>query len=113
MTMKIDILTDKIIAKYNLRNIVHNVWVYIKIKQGMYGLKESGVLANKLLKEQLSTYGYYKCNYTPVLYKNFWRTIVFSLVVDDFGVKCEGIQQAKHLKESLDHHYEVAMYWKG
>ena len=49
--MKIDILPDEIIDKYNLRNIVHNGWVYIKIKKGMYGLKEAGVLANKLLKE--------------------------------------------------------------
>ena len=65
--MKNDILPEEIIAKYNLLNIVHNGWVYIKIKQGMYGLKESGVLANKLLKEQMSTYGYYKCNYTPGL----------------------------------------------
>ena len=99
MKMKIDILPEDIIAKYNLRNIVHNGWVYIKIKQGMYGLKESGVLANKLLKERLSTYGYYECNYTPGLYKHVWRPIMFSLVVDDFGVKCEGIQHAKYLKE--------------
>ena len=38
---------------------------------------------------------------------------MFSLVVDDFGVKCEGIQHAKHLKESLENHYEVAVDWKG
>ena len=57
--MKIDILPKDIITKYNLRNIVHNSWVYIKNKRGMYWLKESGVLDNKLLKEQLITYGYY------------------------------------------------------
>ena len=38
---------------------------------------------------------------------------MFSLVVDDFGVKFEGIRHAKHLKESLEHHYEVAVDWKG
>ena len=32
---------------------------------------------------------------------------MFSLVVDDFGVKCQGIQHAKHLKEALDKYYEV------
>ena len=37
---------------------------------------------------------------------------MFSLVVDDFGVKCEGIQHAKHLKESLEYHYEVSVDWK-
>ena len=75
----------------------------------MYGLKKAGVLANKLLKERLITYGYYECDYTPGLYKHVWRPIIFSLAVDDFGVKCEGIQYAKHLKESLEHPYEVAV----
>ena len=34
---------------------------------------------------------------------------MFSLVVDNFGVKCEGTQHTKHLKEYLEHHYEVAV----
>ena len=38
---------------------------------------------------------------------------MFSLVVDDFGVKCQGIQRAKHLKEALEKYYEVAVEWKG
>ena len=38
---------------------------------------------------------------------------MFSLVVDDFCVNFEGIQHAKHLKESLEHHYEVSMDWEG
>ena len=50
MKMKLDILPDNIVKNYNLRNIVHNGWVYFIIKKGMYGLKEAGVLANNLLK---------------------------------------------------------------
>ena len=38
---------------------------------------------------------------------------MFSLAVDYFGVKFEGIQHAKHLKELLKNHYEVAVDWKG
>ena len=38
---------------------------------------------------------------------------MFSLVMDDFGVKCEGIQQAKHLQNSFEHHYEVSLDWEG
>ena len=111
--MKLDILPDKIIHKYNLRAIAGAGWVYIKIKKGMYGLKEAGVLANKLLKERLRTHGYYECTYTPGLYRHVWRPIMFSLVVDDFGVKCEGIQHAKHLKESRERYYQVAVDWQG
>ena len=79
----------------------------------MYGLPEAGILANKLLKKQISTHGYYECQFTPGLYRHVWRPIMFSLVVDDFGVKCQGIQHAKHLKEALDKYYEVAVDWKG
>ena len=68
MKMKIDILLDEIIEKYNLRDIVHNKYVYFKIKMGMYGLPESSILANKVLKKLLGKHGYYKCQFTPGLY---------------------------------------------
>ena len=113
MKMKIDILPNEIIEKYNLRDIFHNEYVYFKINMGMYGLPEAGILANKLLKKRLSKHGYYECQFTPGLYRHVWRPIMFSLVVDDFGVKCQGIQHAKHLKEALDKYYEVAVDWKG
>ena len=50
MKMKLDILPEEIIVKYNLCKIVHNGWVYIKIKQGMYGLPEAGILAKNSSK---------------------------------------------------------------
>ena len=68
----------------------------------IYGLTEAGILANKLLKKRLSTHGYYECQFTPDLYRHVWRPIMFSLVVDDFGVKFKGIQHSKHLKEALE-----------
>ena len=101
MKMKIYILPNDIIEKYNLRDIVHNEYVCFKIKMGMYGLPEAGIMEKKLLKKRLSTHGYYKCQLTPGLYQHVWRPIMFSLVVDDFGVKCQGIQHAKHLKEAM------------
>ena len=103
--MNIDILPDEIIKKYNLRDIIHNKYVYFKIKMGMYGLHESGILTNKLLKKRIGKHGYYKCQVTPGLYLHVWRPIMFNLVVDDFGVKCQGIQHAKHLKEALEKYY--------
>ena len=49
--MKIGILLNEIIEKCNLRDIVHNEYVYFKIKMGMYGLPEAGILDNKILKK--------------------------------------------------------------
>ena len=53
----------------------------------MYGLKEAGYLENVKLKQILVKEGYILSKFTPYLhtYKN--RDIVFSLVVNDFGVK--------------------------
>jgi hypothetical protein len=113
MRMKLDILPEEIIVKYNLRAIAHNGWVYFRIKRGMYGLPEAGILANNLLKKRLLESGYYECQFTPGLYKHVWRPIIFSLVVDDFGVKCQGIQHARHLKTALEKHYEVSVDWEG
>jgi hypothetical protein len=113
MKMKLDILPEEIIVKYNLRDIAHNGWVYFKIIRGMYGLPESGILANKLLKKRLTKAGYFECQFTPGLYRHAWRPIMFSLIVDDFGVKCQGIQHAKHLKTALEEHYDVSVDWEG
>ena len=113
MRMKLELIPQEIIDKYNLRELAHNGWVYIRIIRGMYGLPESGILANQLLKKRLLKSGYYECQFTPGLYKHVWRPIIFSLVVDDFGVKCQGIQHARHLKQTLEQYYEVSVDWEG
>lgn len=42
---------DKIVAEYNLHNIVnHNGFVLIKIQKSMYGLPQAGILAQQLLE---------------------------------------------------------------
>ena len=42
-----------------------------------------------------------------------WRPIVFSLVVDDFGIKFVGKEHAKHLLEVLKQWYKVTTDWEG
>ena len=38
---------------------------------------------------------------------------MFSLVVNNFGVKCQGIQHVKYLKTALEKYYKVAVNWEG
>ncbi len=60
--LRLDIIPEETILAYNLRNIVDpDGWVYIKIRKGIYGLPQAGILANKLLEHRLSTRGYYQC----------------------------------------------------
>ena len=41
--------------RYNLDSIVHNDFVYIKIKKGLFGLKQAALLAYKNLTALLKT----------------------------------------------------------
>jgi hypothetical protein len=79
----------------------------------MYGLPQAGILANNLLIERLDAFGYYPVEFTPGLWRHKWRPIVFSLVVDDFGVKYTGKEHAYHLVQALMTHYTIAIDWTG
>ena len=49
MRLHISIIPQEIIDQYKLMDLVHNDYVYIKIRRGMYGLPQAGIIANKLL----------------------------------------------------------------
>jgi hypothetical protein len=59
---------EEIIQKYNLNALAVDGWVYIEIRKGMYGLKQAGLLANKLLQTRLEPFGYYPARHTPGLW---------------------------------------------
>jgi hypothetical protein len=85
MRLRLNIIPEEIIVKYNLRDLVdEDGWVYIKIWKGMYGLPQAGIIAkNQLLEKRLSEKGCYQCQHTRGLWRHVWRSIVFCLVVDD------------------------------
>jgi hypothetical protein len=114
MRLRLDIIPEEIIVKYNLRNLVDEEgWVYIEIRKGMYGLPQAGIIARQLLKKRLSEKGYYQCQRTPGLWRHVWRCIVFCLVVDDVGIKVTNMDNIHHLTSALEEHYKVAVDWKG
>ena len=57
------------------------------IQRGMYGLKQAGKIANDQLKDRLIPHGYLPCKNTPGLWKHINKPILFTLIVDNFGVK--------------------------
>jgi hypothetical protein len=59
MKMLLSRFPEEIIQQYNLNALAVNGWVYIKIRKGMYGLKQAGLLANQLLQTRLAPFGYY------------------------------------------------------
>ena len=91
--------------RYNLKDFVDaNGWVYFEIKNGVYGLPQSGVLAHVLLEKRLKLHDYYQCTITPGLWRHTWRPIMFCLLVDDFGIEYVGKRHALHLKAVLEEH---------
>ena len=60
MRLRLDIIPDDIIDHYGLRDkVTADGWVYIEIRKGMYGLPQSGILANKLLERRLNDAKYF------------------------------------------------------
>ena len=58
-----------IIQRYNLsQKVASDGYVYIKIKRGMYGLKQAAILAHEQLIQHLAPYGY-----RPIPNTNFWK----------------------------------------
>ena len=89
--LALDFFLDEIIKEYNLRSLVFpNGWIYMDIRKIMLGIKQAGRITNDRLKIHLGQFGYAPIPRTPALWKNATRDIIFSLVFDDFGVKCVG-----------------------
>ena len=109
MKIKLDILPQEIVNRYNLLTTAHNGHVYMKIKGVNYVLPEAGILANALLKTCLAAKGYHKAQFILGLYDHVCRLIMFSLIVDNFGIKLQGIQHVRHLKKMLEEHYDVSV----
>ena len=74
--------------QYHLQPLVDpQGYVYAKIKKALYGLKESGRIANEDMIDHLASFGYHESKFTKELFKHDSRDISFTLVVDDFGIK--------------------------
>jgi hypothetical protein len=98
----------EIITQYNLLPLVSDGHIYIEVQKGMYGLPQTGILANHLLATRLAPYGYRQTKTTPGLWVHDTLPVTFSLVVDNFSVKYEGIANANHLINALEQHYTVS-----
>lgn len=111
--IKIDDIPQEFIDEYNLHTFVRDGWVYFEINRGVYGLPQSGKLANDLLRTRLEAKGYYEAATTPGLWLHKWRPIMFSLIVDDFGIEYVEERHARHLLEVLEEFYTVTTDWDG
>jgi hypothetical protein len=114
MQLRIADMPDDVIKHYNLRDkATPNGYIYCEIQKGMYGLPQASIIAQQLLKECLQKHGYRQSPMTPGLWKHDTHPISFSLVVNDFGVKYVGKENAQHLLDTVRQYYTCSCNWKG
>ena len=70
MRIPVKLIPKEFIEHYKLESMIKNGYIYMQIEQGMYGLPQAGILANKLLKKRLAPHGYYELPHTPGLFKH-------------------------------------------
>ncbi len=79
----------------------------------MYGLPQAGLITQEQLIKKLKKAGYYQSVTSTGFWKHKWRPISFTLVVDDFGVKYVGKENADHLISVLQEEYKIDIDWEG
>ena len=88
--------------------------MWVDIRRSIYGLPQSGKLANEYLRNKIAPPGYYEVKHTPGLWKHILRPIQFTLVVDDSGVKHTRRKDAEHLLSVLEKEFTaVSTDWEG
>jgi hypothetical protein len=106
--MKLSNILDEIIDKYKLQNkTTPSGSIYIVANRSMYGLPQSGLIANELLEKRLNKHSDQQSKLVPGLWRHDTRPVQFTLVVDDFGIKYVGKEHAMHLKKVLELHYKL------
>ena len=79
----------------------------------MPGLKRASHIANDRLKDHLAHLEFAPVPRNPALWKHATKPVLFSLVVDDFGVKYIGKENADHLIQALQKLYTISIDWNG
>jgi len=112
MHIPIGMFPTWIVKQYNLLSKVVKGYIYMEMRQAVWGLPQAGILANKLLRKRLAPKGYYECKQTPGLWRHVTCPISFLLVVYD-GVKYPNKADVNHLIECLKEHYDLTQDWGG
>ena len=76
-------------------------------------MSEAGKLAQDKLYTHLALHGYHLVDNHPGLLKHETRPIMFTLVVDDFGIKYKRHEDVQHLISTLQLLYKITIDWTG
>ena len=96
--------------KYNIESIIaYDIYVYYKIKRGMYGLKQAAQLTYDALLHNLSKHGYAPHKYSPNIWGRKRRKAKKYLCVDDFVVQYTSKDDVDHLLNGIKEYYTITV----
>ncbi len=101
------------IKQYNLCKHALNRFIHLEMRQAVWGLLQSGILANKHLCCKLEPFRYFESTHTLGLWRHETRPILFTLVADNFGVKYVNKDNFDHLITSIRKDYSFIEDWMG
>jgi hypothetical protein len=88
-------------------------FVHLELRQAVWGLPQPGILANKCLQCKLAPLGYYKHVKTPGLWYHEKQPILFTLMVENFGVKYISQEDIGHLVGTIKSTCTLTKDWAG
>jgi hypothetical protein len=106
------LIPQEIVNLYNLGPLIHNGQVYTEVRKGMHGLHQAGQLANNVLVKYLAPCGFSPCDVTPGLWRDN-SDLMFTLVMDDFGVRYTNKAHIDRLLKILQKEYKCSTDWTG
>ena len=100
--------------KNKIEHLFINNKILVKIREGMYGITQSGQLAYIVIIKYLQLHGYTHEGFTIRFFKHATRDTLFISVVYYFGVKYTAKIDALHLIDTLKKKYVgITNYWSG
>eukprot|EP00957_Ditylum_brightwellii_P009149 692015-Ditylum_brightwellii.AAC.1 len=107
------LVPNEIKEQYDLNKLVHNDFIFVEVRKGMYGLPQAGRITHDQLKLYLSKFGHAPVPHTPGLWKHCTRDITFCLLVDNFGIKYTNRDDVHHLITALKELHKISIDWRG
>jgi hypothetical protein len=113
MRMPLELFLIWIQEQCNLKMLPYKGFMHLEMQRAVWGLPQAGILANKQLRHKLTPFGYYEHICTPGLWYHKTRPILFTLVVNNFGVKHVNKEDIEHLIASIKKTYTLTKDWTG
>ena len=114
MKLPISMFPQEIVKQYNLKDIVAaDGYVYMNISKGILGLKQARRLDSNHLTKNLDINGYETLKHTPYLWRYHTSDLVFSLVVENFGINYTVKEDTYHMLKYLWVDYEITKKCTG